>query len=336
MSWSPGPTDWRGQRRWAALTLRREDGLTQAAIAQALGVSQGMVSRWLARADQDGEPAVVSHPRRGACSRLSPEQFRLIPDFLSHGAEAYGFHGEVWTCTRVAQVIEEEFAVRYHKAHVSRLLEKLNWTPQMPLERASQRDEQEIERWRIEVWPQAKKKAAREGRKIVFIDESGFYLLPARVRTYAPIAHTPILKPHETYDHWSVMGGLTTSGQLYTQEREVALNSFDSVSFLMHLLSILKKKLLVIWDGSPIHRKEVNRFMQETGSEYIHIERLPPYAPDLNPVEWVWRHLKHVELRNVVCQDLLALRIELNGAIARLRSKPRLFPSFFAGAKLPL
>jgi transposase len=180
------------------------------------------------------------------------------------------------------------------------------------------------------------KKASREGRIIVCIDEAGFYLLPGRVKSYAPQGHTPILKPLVTYAHRSVMSGITPAGQLYTLVRDEALDSFDSVSFLMHLLALLKKKLLVIWDGSPIHRKEVLRFMEQEGKRYIHLECFPPYAPELNPDEGVWQHLKHVELRNVSCQDLPQLRAELNRAIIRLRSKPHRVRSFFAGAKLQL
>jgi transposase len=81
----------------------------------------------------------------------------MIPEFLSHGAEAYGFRGEVWTCARVAQVIQQEFGVLYHKAHVSRLLKELDWTPQKPILRATQRDEHAIARWRCETWPDIKK-----------------------------------------------------------------------------------------------------------------------------------------------------------------------------------
>jgi hypothetical protein len=82
----------------------------------------------------------------------------MIPDFLSHGAEAYGFRGDLWTCARVAKVIAQEFSVSYHKAHVSRLLKEVEWTPQKPIDRALQRDEAAIARWRIEVWPELKKK----------------------------------------------------------------------------------------------------------------------------------------------------------------------------------
>jgi hypothetical protein len=90
--------------------------------------------------------------------RLTDEQLHLLPDFLSHGAEAYGFRGEVWTCARVGRVIEQEFDVRYDKSQVSRLLKRLNWTPQKPIKRASQRDETAIARWRTEVWTDLKKR----------------------------------------------------------------------------------------------------------------------------------------------------------------------------------
>lgn len=110
---------------------------------------------------------------------------------------------------------------------------------------------------------------------IVFIDEAGFYLLPGQVRTYAPCAQTPVLKPFLTYDHLSVMSGITMSGQLYTLCRERPLKSTDSVRFLKHLWQQTNKRRVVIWDGSPIHRKEVTCFMAEGGAKHIQLESLP-------------------------------------------------------------
>ena len=81
-----------------------------------------------------------------------------MPDLLSHGAEVWGFRGELWTCARVAAVIEAEFGVLYSRAHVSRLLKALAWTPQRPIERASQRDEAAIAQWRAVRWPELKKR----------------------------------------------------------------------------------------------------------------------------------------------------------------------------------
>ena len=182
----------------------------------------------------------------------------------------------------------------------------------------------------------AEKKALKENLVIVFIDEAGFYLLPSRVRTYAPSGETPILRALLSYDHLSVMSGISIAGQLYTLTRSRALTSKDSVRFLKHVRCQVKQGLLVIWDGSPIHRREVKRFMATEEAKDISLEHLPSYAPDLNPDEGVWQHLKYVELRNVCCKNLDHLHRELNLAIMRLRNKPHIIRSFFDGAGLSI
>jgi hypothetical protein len=168
----------------------------------------------------------------------------LIPDFLWHGAEAYGFRGDVWTCGRVAGVIREEFDVSYSKSQVSRLLKHLGWTPQVPITRAIQRDEGAIARWRAESWPALKGQARRERRELVFVDESGFYPLPGSVKTYAPRARTPVLSEWQTRDHLSVMGGLTPAGKVYTLARPTSLNGLHTIEFLLHLGRLAGDRLL--------------------------------------------------------------------------------------------
>jgi transposase len=318
------------------LHLKRQ-GWYQRDIAAALGASEETVSRWLARARQGGPGALRARPRSGHPPKLTPAQKRLIPEFLWHGAEAYGFRGEVWTCARIAQVIEGEFGVRYHKDHVGRLLRELHWTPQVPIRRAAQRDEEAIRRWRDEVWPDLLRRARRERRVLVFEDESGFYLLPGVVRTYAPEAQTPVLREQQTRDHLSVMGGLTPEGRVYTLARQESLNGLHSVEFLLHLRRVAGPRLLVIWDGSPIHRRqEVKEFVAGTRGK-VRLEALPGYAPDLSPWdEGGWHHLKHVEMRNLACRDLEELHQEFYLAVARLRQKPHLVRSFFAQAGLRL
>lgn len=136
----------------------RQAGWKQQQIAEALGVSKMAVSQWMATAATEGITGLYARPRSGAPRRLKDEQLQALPDFLSHGAEAYGFRGEVWTCARVGIVIEQEFKVTYDKSQVSRLLKRLNWTPQRPVERASQRNDAAIDRWRKEVWDELKKR----------------------------------------------------------------------------------------------------------------------------------------------------------------------------------
>lgn len=150
-------TNWKEARRKQALELRKQ-GWKQRVIAQAFGVAESTVSKWAANMDKPGDEAWRTKPYGHRPSKLTDKQLRMIPDLLWHGAEAYGFRGQLWTCARVSAVIAEEFGVEYHKAHVSRLLKALKWTPQMPIERASQRDEEAIAKWRIEVWPQLKKR----------------------------------------------------------------------------------------------------------------------------------------------------------------------------------
>ena len=167
------------------------------------------------------------------------------------------------------------------------------------------------------------------------MDESGFYLLPAAVKTYAPCGQTPVLRVFQTRDHLSVMSGITPHGWLFTMTRYDALNGSDSVHFLKHLLSQTNSKLLVIWDGSRIHRnEEVKSFLSDGAAKQIHLERLPAYAPDLNPDEGVWKHLKYVELGNTCCLDLKHLHHKLSLALLRLRRRPHLIQSFFNQAGL--
>jgi transposase len=329
-------TDWKEHRRLRAWALKRK-GWEQTDIATALGVTPGAVSQWVGAAAKHGKVALRARPHTGRPPELTSAQLRLIPDLLSHGAEAYGFRGDVWTCPRIRQVIEWEFNVAYHKSHVARLLQELNWTPQMPIERATQRDESEITLWRAEVWPELKEMARLERRTLVFIDESGFYLLPAIVRSYAPRGHPPILHVFKTRDHLSVMSGITPRGELFTLTRYESLAGADSVHFLKHLRWQIDRKLLVIWDGSPIHRgEEVKAYLADGAARHIHLERLPGYAPDLNPDEGTWRHLKRVELRNVCCLDLHHLHHQLGLAILRLRRRTDLIQSFFAEADLAI
>jgi transposase len=150
--------EWRRHRAWAL----HQEGWTGAAIAQALDVTPGAVSQWLKKAREGGVAALTVRIPPGSAPRLSAEQREHLPALLAYGAEAYGFLGDVWTTKRVAAVIRHEFGVRYHPAHVSRLLRACGWSVQKPGFRATQRDEDAIRAWTAERWPalQAKPKAS--------------------------------------------------------------------------------------------------------------------------------------------------------------------------------
>ncbi|HEX2242979.1 MAG TPA: IS630 family transposase [Gammaproteobacteria bacterium] len=179
------------------------------------------------------------------------------------------------------------------------------------------------------------KGAQTQGQRLFFIDESGFYPLPSVVRTYAPVGHTPILKEWWTREHLSAISAISPEGKLYFHCQDRALDSVDVVAFLEHLLREVPGRMVIIWDGAPIHRSQVIKtFLGNGAAPRLHVERLPAYAPELNPSEGLWAHLKGVELRNVCCFTIRHLRHELRDAVKRVRRKPRIIKGCFSGAKL--
>jgi transposase len=326
------PQDWREARRLRAWELK-QDGWSNARIAAALGVTPGAVSQWMTRAAAGGVAALRRRVAQGPCPKLSAAQRARLPELLARGAEAYGFPGDVWTTKRVATLIEREFGVRYHPAHVSRLLRAAGWSAQKPAVRATKRDEDAIAAWYRERWPALRKKAEAEARTIVWVDESGFYLLPAAVRTYAPRGRTPVLRVPLSRDHLSAISAVTPDARLFLQVQERAVRGPGVVRFLRHLLRHLPGRLLVLWDGAPLHRgQEVADFLAAGAAARIEVECLPGYAPELNPDEGIWNYLKRVELRNRCCRTLADLRVALRQAAARLRHKRPVIQACFSHA----
>jgi transposase len=149
--------DWREARRLQAWALKQK-GWKQKDIAEALGVSKGAVSQWFKKANREGVEALRKRTGGGPKPRLSAEQVNQLPTLLSQGAAHFGLRGAVWTRARGASVIKQTFGVTYSLTHVGWLLDKIGWSRQKPLTRASQRNEAAMERWRTATWPEVQKK----------------------------------------------------------------------------------------------------------------------------------------------------------------------------------
>jgi transposase len=149
------------------------------------------------------------------------------------------------------------------------------------------------------------------------------------------VGQTPILREWWTRDHLSAIAAISPEGKLYFHSQDRAIDSADVIAFLEHLLREVPGRIIIIWDGAPIHRSHViQEFLAHGAAQRIHVERLPAYAPELNPGEGLWGHLKGVELRNVCCFTIRHLRNELLAAVKRVRCKPRIIKGCFQGAKL--
>lgn len=149
------------KRRRKAVELLQQD-LTLEAIAKAVKASTSSVKRWRDAYEQDGNEGLNSTPHPGPRPRLTIKQKEQLAKILLRGARASGYANDLWTCPRVLEVIQRRFGVTYHVDYIGTLLHKLGWSVQKPEQRARERDEAEIQRWRKEQWPRIKRGARRK------------------------------------------------------------------------------------------------------------------------------------------------------------------------------
>ncbi len=143
-----------------ALSLMRE-GLNNSQIGRELAVVNQTVSRWRKEYSEGGKKALEQAGRAGRKPLLGDKQARQLTKKLLAGPEKLGYETPLWTCQRVADLIEQEFQIRYHPGHVWRILRGLGWSPQRPVGRALERDEKAIREWKQVTWPNAKKSPIR-------------------------------------------------------------------------------------------------------------------------------------------------------------------------------
>ncbi len=152
------------RRRLRALALLK-DGLLPSEVAKRVGVDRRSVRRWKAAARDAGEQGVRARPAAGRPPKLAAKDKRKLEGLLLKGPVAAGFGTDLWTCPRVAELIEQRFGVQYHVDHIGRVLHDLGWSPQKPARRALERDEDEIRRWVRQDWARVKKTPAGGKRR---------------------------------------------------------------------------------------------------------------------------------------------------------------------------
>jgi transposase len=150
------------RRRMEAASLLKQ-GVSQSEVARRLGVHRQSVIRWARQLAQTGVAGLKKAGRAGRKPRLGATELRALARGLKRGPEALGYTSGLWTAGRVRALIEYATGVRYHEAHVWRILRKLNWSCQRPTAKALERDEQAIRRWKKYRWPQIKKKRSASG-----------------------------------------------------------------------------------------------------------------------------------------------------------------------------
>jgi transposase len=178
-----------------------------------------------------------------------------------------------------------------------------------------------------------KKKARCEQRTIVFVDESGLSERPHRVRTWAPRGQTPVLQYSFNWKCLSAIAGMTV-WNFYFRLFPGSIKAPQVIEFLEHLQQHIGSRLMVIWDGLPVHRSRKVRDFVVGQHGQIQLEFLPAYAPELNPVEYIWGYCKQHELPNLCPKDFTQLGTAARKALGRMRRRASLVESFWKQAEL--
>jgi len=149
-------------------------------------------------------------------------------------------------------------------------------------------------------------------------------------KTWSPKGQTPTLPSKLTRDHLSVISAISPEGELFLAVRETAFDSDAIIGFLDELHYQMRSPLVVVWDGAAIHRSQkIKHYLAHGAAKWLHLERLPGYAPELNPDEGIWHYLKQVEMKNLCCADQTELRTKLTEATQRVQAKPDIVKACF-------
>jgi transposase len=281
-----------------------------------------------------GWPPCLSRGKPGPDKQLSPEQLADLEELLLAGAQAAGYEHGLWTLGRVRALIAQRFGVQYSEVAVWKLLRELKWSPQKPEKRAREADREAIERWKSQRWPELVAEAEQEQRTLVFVDESGFSQRPARKRTWAPRGQTPILEFNFNWKRISAIAGVSFC-ELWFALHEGTIRAPQVIEFVKQLQARIGQKLLLIWDGLSAHGSRAVRSFLESLGEAVRVERLPSYAPELNPVEFLWGHLKNHDLANVTPDSLGQLSKAARNALFKAQKRPSVIHAFWVQTELP-
>jgi len=312
-----------------------EQGAHPDEVAQALGMTRAAVYSWLAKYRQGGLEALKARPVPGRPPSLSGSQLaRLYALVVSNDPRQLRFAFALWTRAMIRELIRREFGVALSEVSVGRLLRKLGLSPQRPLYRASQQNPEAVARWKAEEYPAIREQAAKVGATIYFADEAGVRSDDHAGTTWAPVGRTPVVVT--TGDRFGVnlISAVTAKGKLRFAAYDGNLNGTVFLDFCRRLLHDATGPVFLILDGHPVHRsKAVKAFAASTNGQ-LRLFFLPGYAPELNPDEWVWKHVKHDRIGRAGVTGPKDLKAKALAALHRLQKLPEVVRSFFRDPNL--
>ena len=311
---------------------RVREGERAADVIEAYGFNRTTIYKWLKAALTPGlgVRALRSTKATGRPRSLTPAQERQVFRWVNgRDPRQYGLDFGLWTRAVVSELIEKKFGIRLGVTAVGELLAKLGLTPQKPLERAYQRDPEAIEKWQRETFPAIAKQAKVQGAEIFFWDESGFRADTVHVKTWGVRGQTPVVQRPGQRQSISAASAVNAKGAFWFCTYEGALNAELFVGFLQKMMKYRRKPVHLVLDSLPAHKKAIVREYVATTEGMLTLHFLPGYAPDLNPDELVWSHVKRTGTARRPLQKGEKLRDKIEEQLAKLQKMPQLVRSFF-------
>jgi transposase len=311
---------------------RVREGEAPTSVIASYGFSRTTIYRWLAAAARPGlgVRALLARKATGRPRTLTPRQEQQVFRWINgKDPRQYGLDFGLWTRAVVSELIARRFGITLSLASVGALLARLGLTPQKPLQRVYQRDPQGIERWQREIYPAIARQAKAEGGEIFFWDESGFRADAVHGRTWGAKGQTPVVARPGQRQSISATSAVSAKGGFWYCTYEGGLTAELFVRLLRQMMRRRTKPVHLVVDGLPAHKTRlVNDYVPSTaGRLTIHV--LPGYAPELNPDELVWSHMKRTGAARTPLRKGERLRDKIEMQLARIKLAPRLVRSFF-------
>lgn len=314
--------------RLRAVALRAKE-YSVAQISEIFGVHYNSVSRWFVKARASGVASLKRSYARGASLKLDNETMIWLKQSLIQPATEWKFDVPLWNSVMVQTLLSKERNQQLSAVTVWRYLQRLGLTYQKPEKRYLEQNQELVDHWIKKEWPKVQQWVSENRAILYFEDESGVAMAPVIGKTWAPKGQTPIVRVTGRRGGITAMSAISPSGKLRFRLEDRRINSDIMIEFIKQIRHTHKRrKIALVMDRAPCHmsKKLLTYVGSANGLKLFHI---PPRSPELNPDEKVWRHLKHVELKNHQAQNKEQLR---NIVLARLRAmqkKPKMTANFF-------
>jgi transposase len=307
------------------------DGESPEVVARIIGINRSTIYGWLAQYRRGGWSALKAKPLFGRPPKLDGKKLKWIYNTVTQkNPMQLKFAFALWTREMVAKLIKVKYNISLSPVSVGRLLAQLGITCQRPLHRALERDEALVRQWLKQDYPKIRALAQREKADIYFGDAAHMRSDHHAGRTWGKKGETPVVLSTGARYRMSLISAVTSRGHMRFMIKETGgVNADVFIEFLRRLLIGSKNRIFIIVDRGPAHvAKKTKAFVASLGGR-LRLFYLPPYSPDKNPDELVWKHLKADTVGRTSITSFDDFKDKVRSSMLSLQRSPAKIRAFF-------